>query len=74
MSPELERLLEALFERDTCEPQDRPKWDATVRRIVSDAIQKQPGLNHDLFLEALQTRYREFRRSRRKPPTLPPQA
>lgn len=74
MSPELERLLEALFERDTCEPRDRPKWDSIVRRLVSDAIQKQPVLNHDLFLEALQARYRDFRRSRRKPSTLPPQA
>lgn len=36
MSPELERILEALWERDTCEPESRPKWDATLRRLVDD--------------------------------------
>lgn len=74
MSPELERLLAALFERDTSEPRDRPKWDATVRRLIADSMQKQPGLSHEQFMEAIQTRYREFRRARKKPSALPPQA
>jgi hypothetical protein len=38
MSPELERLLAAFYERDTCEPSDRPKWDATVQRLINDAL------------------------------------
>ena len=74
MSPELEEILAALYERDTCEPSDRPKWDATVRRLVADSLQKQPGVSHDQFMEALQTRYHELRRARRKPTTLPPRA
>jgi hypothetical protein len=43
MSPELERILAALYERDTGEPSDRPTWDATVRRLIADALQKQAG-------------------------------
>jgi hypothetical protein len=33
MSPELERLLQTLYEYDTCEPAHRPKWDAVVQRL-----------------------------------------
>ena len=65
MSPELERLLVALYERDTCEPSDRPK---------SDALSRQSGITREQFMDALETRYREFRRARRKPTTLPPNA
>ena len=32
MSPELERLLNALWERDRCEPKDREKWNANIER------------------------------------------
>jgi hypothetical protein len=74
MSPELERLLAALYEYNTCEPVDLPKWEATVSRLIDDALQKQPGLTRDEFMEALRDRYREFCRARRKPPTLPPKA
>lgn len=74
MSPELERLLAALYERDTCEPSDRPKWDATVHRLITDALSRQTGVTFEEFMDALQNRYREFRRIRRKPPTLPPSA
>jgi hypothetical protein len=34
MSPELERLLNALWERDTAEPYERARWKATVERQV----------------------------------------
>ncbi|MBI4662227.1 MAG: hypothetical protein HY735_25695 [Verrucomicrobia bacterium] len=74
MSPELERLLAALYERDNCEPSDRPKWEATVLRLVTDALNKQPGVTRDQFMDAVESRYREFRRARRKPTTLPPKA
>ena len=70
----LERLLAAMFERDNAEPQDKPKWEATVRRLVADAIQKQPGVSHDEFMEAIQPRYHQLRRARKKPPTMPPRA
>ena len=74
MSPELERLLAALYEYNTCEPVDLPKWEATVSRLVDDALQKKPGLTRDQFMEALKDRYREFCRASRKPATLPPKA
>lgn len=74
MSPELERLLAALYERDHCEPSDREHWAATVRRLVSDALHRMPGTSHEDLMAALQPRYAEYKRTRRKPPMLPPQA
>lgn len=74
MSPELERLLAALYERDTCEPEHRPHREAAFRRLVDDALAKQPGLAYEEFMEAVHSRYVEFRRSRRKPTSLPPSA
>ena len=74
MSPELERLLEALYERDTCEPAHRPKWHAVVERLIADALSKQPGISHDQLMAALHSRYVQFRRAHRKPSTLPPSA
>ena len=74
MSPELERLLAALYEYNTCEPVDLPKWEAIVAQLVDASLQKKPGLTRDQFMEALKDRYREFCRARRKPPTLPPKA
>jgi hypothetical protein len=74
MSPELERLLAALYEYNTCEPSDLPKWEATVSRLVDEALEKVPPVTREQFMEALRDRYREFCRARRKPPTLPPKA
>jgi hypothetical protein len=74
MSPELERLLAALYERDTCEPRERPRWHATVERLMAEAMDKQPGIGRDQVMEALRPRYQEFRRAHRKPSTLPPKA
>jgi hypothetical protein len=74
MSPELERLLAAMYEYNTCEPAELPKWEATVSRMVDDALQKYPTATRDQFMEALRDRYREYCRARRKPPTLPPKA
>ena len=71
MSPELERLLNALFERDTCEPENRPQWDANIRRIVNDCLAGHPEISRERFLEAVHERYRVMRRARRKPPTMP---
>lgn|GEM_PF-1839686 len=74
MSPDLERLLAALYERDHCEPEHRERWAAVVRRLVTDALQRMPGVSRGDLMAALQPRYDEYKRSRRKPPTLPPQA
>jgi uncharacterized protein (DUF1499 family) len=42
MSPELERLLTALDERDTCEPENRARCERTMRRLLDDALQRVP--------------------------------
>jgi hypothetical protein len=74
MSPELERLLNALWERDYCEPKDRARWTASVERLIADACSKRPGLSREQFMDAVIPRYEKFRRARRKPTTLPPKA
>ena len=74
MSPDLERILAALWERDTCEPRHRPQWDATLRRLVDDARSKQSGLTYEQFMQVIDARYRDFRRAQKKPSTLPPKA
>jgi hypothetical protein len=74
MSPERERLLAALWERDTCEPGQRPRWNATVERPISDALARQPRLSREMFMGAVAVRYGAYRRARRKFPTLPPTA
>jgi len=38
MSPDLERLLNALWERDDSEPQDRARWNATVERLMGEPL------------------------------------
>lgn len=74
MSPELERLLTALYERDTCEPSQRAHWEAALQRLIADSLAKQPGVSRDEFMEAIHVRYVAFRRSRRTPTSLPPKA
>lgn len=74
MSPELERLLAALYERDNCEPEHRARCESMVRRLLQDALQRVPQASRQEFLDGLGDRYRQFIRSRRKPPTMPPKA
>lgn len=74
MSPELDQLLTALYERDTCEPERRARWSFTANRLIEDALARRPGLSRDEFMQAIQPRYIEFRRIERKPTTLPPSA
>jgi hypothetical protein len=74
MSPELEKLLTAFHEKLTCPPEEKPHRFATFERLLQDALARRPGTSRDELLNALQDRYREFLRSRRKPPTMPPTA
>jgi hypothetical protein len=74
MSPDLERLLNALWERDFGEPKDRARWRATAERLISDACSRQSGLSRDQFIDAIVPRYEQFRRARSKPSALPPKA
>ena len=74
MSPELEKLLEAYDAKLTCPAHEKPRRLAVFERLLAEALGRLPGASRDAFLEALQGRYREFRRARRKPTTLPPKA
>ena len=74
MSPELERLLEALYERDNCEPGQRERCERNVRRLVNDALQRLPKVSYDEFLDGIKDRYRQFKKARRRFPSMPPQA
>ena len=74
MSPELERLLEALYERDHCEPDQRGRCERNVRRLLNDVLQRLPHLSQDQFLDALKDRYQQFKRARKKFPSIPPKA
>jgi hypothetical protein len=74
MSPELERLLFALYEKPTCPPEEKRHRAATFDRLLDDALARRPGTSRDQLLQALQDRYEEFRRAQRKPTTLPPRA
>ena len=72
MSPELERLLEALHEKLTCPPEEKVHRVATFERLLQDALARSRGTSREELLNALQDRYREFLRARRKPPSMPP--
>jgi hypothetical protein len=74
MSPELERLLEALYEKLTCPAEDKAQRVATFERLLADALARRPATSREALVNALQGRYREFCRARRRPPTLPPTA
>jgi hypothetical protein len=74
MSPELERLLTALYDRDTCEPAHRERFEKNVARLLQDSMSRVPLVDRQKFLDALRDRYHQFLRARRKPPTLPPNA
>ena len=74
MSPDLEKLLQALYEKRTCPPEEKPQRHATFERLLEDALARSPRTTRDELLDALHDRYEEFRRARRQPPTLPPRA
>jgi hypothetical protein len=42
MSPELDRLLEALYEKLTCPPEERARRVATFERLLEDALARRP--------------------------------
>jgi hypothetical protein len=74
MSPDLERLLQAFYEKRTCPPEEKAPRNATFERLLHDSLARRPGTSRDELLSALHDRYGEFRRARRQPPTMPPRA
>ena len=63
MSPDLERLLQALCEKLTCPPAEKSHRAATFERLLQDTLDRQPGLSRDQLLDALQVRYRDIPRA-----------
>jgi hypothetical protein len=74
MSPELQKLLEAFYEKLSCPAEEKRQHVATFERLLQDALARRPGVSRDEFLNALNDRLREFIRARRKPPSMPPRA
>lgn len=74
MSPEFQRLLEAYYEKRTCPPGEKSQRAATFERLLNDVLARRPGTSREALLDAVQTRYQDFRRARRKTTTLPPKA
>ena len=74
MSPELEKLLEGFHEKRTCPPDEKSERNAAFERLMNEALARSPGASRQALLEAIQNRYQEFRRARRKTTTLPPSA
>jgi hypothetical protein len=64
VSPDLERLLEAYYEKRTASPYDKPQRTATFERLLADALTRKLGVTRDELLNALAERYAEFRRQR----------
>src|SRR5665213_3273547 len=74
MSPDLERLLEALHQKLTCPPQEKAHRAATFERLLRDTLAGHPATSRDEFLDALRDRYRQFLHARRRPSSMPPRA
>lgn len=74
MSPELERILQALWERNNATGPAKDRWNASFRRLVDDAVASRPGTSRREFMDALWDRYEDFRRARGRTTTLPPTA
>lgn len=74
MSPELEQLLEAYHEKRTCPPDEKSQRVDAFEQLLYTTLASRPATSRAALLAAIQTRYREFRRVRRKPTTLPPKA
>ncbi len=60
MSPDLERLLNPLWEKRNCEPKDRARWKATAERLIQDALAKYPSLSRDQLMDAITPGMRSF--------------
>ncbi|MEI6078422.1 MAG: hypothetical protein WCS94_22780 [Verrucomicrobiota bacterium] len=74
MSPDLEALLRADYERHNCEPQFFARHHATFERLLNDALANSSGTSREQLLEALRDRMMEYRRAQRRISTPPPQA
>ena len=51
MSPELGHLLNALWEKQTCEPQELPAAKARLEKLIDQVLSRRQGLSREaLFM------------------------
>jgi hypothetical protein len=76
MRSDLDKLLEALYEKDSCEPEHRLRWQRDYDRLLEDALARVPRVSRQQLQEALADRYRELKKRRRQnqQAKLPPRA
>jgi hypothetical protein len=60
----LQKLLEAWFELDECEPADRPKLMAAFDTLVAEAMALDATVSRHDLMAALKDRYKKYRASR----------
>ena len=66
-NPELEALLQALFDLETCPRDDRETYRIRFEELLDQAIARRtvPRISRSQAQEALREPYREFRRAKR---------
>ena len=74
MSPELERILQARWVWQHCDPKDDRRLKAILEQLITEALEGKPDVSRQHFLEALNERYYSFVKAQRRPPTMPPSA
>ena len=76
LSPELQRLVEALHRLRHCEPRDEHRLASNYRRLFLDAASRLPSGQSEADLQrAIQVRARQMEAAEKKRfPTIPPKA
>ena len=76
LSPELERIVQALYEREEGEPKHRLKWDRTYIRLFEGAAARLPsGCSREQLHDAILQKFWELKKSKRRQfPFVPPKA
>ena len=65
-NPELEALLQAKFDLDTCADDQLSIYRRRFDELLDDALAKasRPGVNREMLEESLREPYREFRHAK----------
>ena len=76
LSPELERLVKALYDLQECEPKDEHRLASNYRRLFLDAASRlPPGQSAQDLQRAIHSRVRQIAMAAKKRfPTVPPKA
>jgi predicted metalloprotease len=75
LNPDLERLVEAFYRLQECEPGEERRLLANYRRLFQEAAARLPaGRSRDELQAAIRVRARQMKLARKRPPTMPPNA